>query len=96
LVNLILVNLRYAFSGVAFSAAKEGLSIDWCKQPDRGLPRPDVVYFLNVSQEEANKRAGFGEELYEKAEFQVGYDTDIPPYWLGNTNVLTVPSRRLK
>ncbi len=31
---------RYAFSGVAFSAAKEGLTLDWCRQPDRGLPRP--------------------------------------------------------
>jgi len=31
---------RYAFSGVAFSAAKDGLSLEWCKQPDRGLPRP--------------------------------------------------------
>jgi thymidylate kinase len=31
---------RYAFSGVAFSAAKDGLSLEWCKQPDSGLPRP--------------------------------------------------------
>jgi len=30
---------RYAYSGVAFSAAKPGLSLDWCKQPDVGLPR---------------------------------------------------------
>ena len=30
---------RYAFSGVAFSAAKPGLSLSWCKQPDVGLPR---------------------------------------------------------
>ena len=63
--------LRYAYSGVAFSAAKDGLSLDWCRQPDRGLPRPDVVYFLDVSPEEAAKRGGFGEERYEKAEFQV-------------------------
>ena len=31
--------VRYAFSGVAFSAAKPGLSLNWCKRPDVGLPR---------------------------------------------------------
>lgn len=61
---------RYAFSGVAFSAAKEGLSLEWCKQPDRGLPRPDLVCFLDVSSDEASKRGGFGEERYEKRDFQ--------------------------
>ena len=61
---------RYAFSGVAYSAAKDGLSLEWCKQPDRGLPRPDLVCFLDVSAEEARKREGFGEEAYEKEEFQ--------------------------
>ena len=61
---------RYAFSGVAFSAAKEGLTIDWCKQPDRGLPKPDLVCFLDVSPEEARKRGGFGEEKYEESGFQ--------------------------
>lgn len=40
---------RYAFSGVAFTAAKGTQSIDWCKGPDVGLPRPDVVIYLNVS-----------------------------------------------
>jgi len=61
---------RYAFSGVAFSAAKESLTIDWCKQPDRGLPKPDLVCFLDVSAEEARKRGGFGKEKYEESGFQ--------------------------
>merc|ERR1719510_2321157 len=61
---------RYAFSGVAFSAAKPGLSLDWCRQPDRGLPRPDMVCFLDVSGEEAKQRGGYGEERYENQEFQ--------------------------
>merc|ERR1711907_505279 len=30
---------RYAFSGVAYTAAK-GLAFDWCQAPDRGLPCP--------------------------------------------------------
>jgi len=61
---------RYAFSGVAFSAAKDGLTLDWCRQPDRGLPKPDLVCFLDVSPEEAAKRGGFGKERYETTEFQ--------------------------
>jgi dTMP kinase len=61
---------RYAFSGVAFSAAKEGMDMEWCKQPDRGLPKPDLVCFLDVSPEVAKTRGGFGEERYEVADFQ--------------------------
>lgn len=62
---------RYAFSGVAFSAAKDGLTIDWCRQPDRGLPAPDLVCFLDVSPAEARSRGGFGQERYEEEKFQV-------------------------
>ncbi|KAI8366670.1 thymidylate kinase-domain-containing protein [Radiomyces spectabilis] len=61
---------RYAFSGVAFSAAK-GLSLDWCKQPDVGLLTPDVVLFLDLPIEEAERRGGFGDERYEKRELQI-------------------------
>lgn len=61
---------RYAYSGVAFSAAKPGLSLNWCKQPDVGLPRPDLVVFMDVTEDVAKQRGGFGEERYEVAEFQ--------------------------
>lgn len=60
---------RYAFSGVAYSAAK-GLPLEWCKQPDVGLPKPDCVIFLQLSPEAGAKRNGFGEERYEKTQFQ--------------------------
>ncbi|EPY50099.1 thymidylate kinase Tmp1 [Schizosaccharomyces cryophilus OY26] len=60
---------RYAFSGIAFSAAK-GLNWEWCKSPDRGLPRPDLVIFLHVRPEIAAKRGQYGEERYEKVEIQ--------------------------
>merc|ERR1719383_262168 len=60
---------RYAFSGVAFSAAK-GLDLDWCKAPDRGLPKPDMVIQLTVDQNCAQGRGGFGEERYETTDFQ--------------------------
>ena len=64
---------------MAFSAAKPGLSLSWCKQPDVGLPRwgqysslgyitknpdfrPDLVVFMDVTEEVAKQRGGFGEE----------------------------------
>jgi len=76
---------RYAFSGVAFSAAKSEMDLEWCRQPDRGLPRPDIVFFLDVSGEEAQKRGGYGEERYERKEFQgkvrQNYEKLIDSYW---------------
>ena len=42
----------------------------WCKNPDRGLPRPDLVFYLDISTKDAIARASFGNERYEKAEFQ--------------------------
>lgn len=74
---------RYAYSGVAFSSAKqkqdrtdgfcggEDLSIDWCKAPDVGLPAPDAVIFLNLDQDQAELRGGYGGERYEKRDLQV-------------------------
>ena len=42
----------------------------WCKNPDRGLPSPDVVFYLDISIKDAEMRGQFGEERYEEAEFQ--------------------------
>ncbi|CAH1781094.1 unnamed protein product [Owenia fusiformis] len=61
---------RYAYSGVAFTGAKPGFDLQWCKQPDVGLPKPDQVLYLTLSPEEASKRAAFGTERYENTEFQ--------------------------
>ena len=60
---------RYSYSGVAYSYAK-GLDLEWCISPDRALPEPDIVFYLNLSVEEISKRSSFGEEKYEKIEFQ--------------------------
>jgi dTMP kinase len=46
---------RYAYSGAAFSAAK-GIDLEWCKDPDRCLPAPDVVLYLKISIDAAMKR----------------------------------------
>merc|ERR1719265_559145 len=60
---------RYAFSGVAYSAAK-GLSFAWCQKPDIGLPMPDCAFFLHLSPEVGKTRANFGDERYENKEMQ--------------------------
>lgn len=49
---------RYAYSGVAFSASKEGIDLEWCQAPDKGLPAPDCVIFLDLSTEQAEERGG--------------------------------------
>ena len=60
---------RYAYSGVAYSAAK-GLDFDWCKNADKGLLKPDLVFYLNACADEMSKREGYGEERFEKGDFQ--------------------------
>lgn len=70
--GITLVVDRYAFSGVAFTAAKgkNMLNREWCMAPDTGLVAPDAVFFLELSPEAAAERGGFGEERYEKPVFQ--------------------------
>ena len=76
---------RYAFSGVAYSAAKPGLSLNWCRQPDVGLMRPDLVLYLHLEPAEAAQRADFGHERYETLDFQsrvaANYEKLWEPYW---------------
>jgi dTMP kinase len=63
---------RYYYSGAVYSAAKHNpsMSLEWCRQPDVGLPRPDLCIFLDISSEDAAKRGGYGSEKYEKKEMQ--------------------------
>ncbi|KAJ2000803.1 Thymidylate kinase [Coemansia thaxteri] len=68
--GITLVVDRYAFSGVAFSAAKK-LDFKWCKAPDVGLIAPDRVFFLDIHPDDAAKRSGYGDEIYEKRELQI-------------------------
>ena len=65
-INVILD--RYVYSGVAYSSAK-GLNLDWCKNCDIALPKPDIVFFLKINEEEGSKRSNFGDEIYEKTDF---------------------------
>uniref|UniRef100_A0A5S6Q625 dTMP kinase n=1 Tax=Trichuris muris TaxID=70415 RepID=A0A5S6Q625_TRIMR len=60
---------RYAHSGFAYSVAK-GLDFDWCVQPDKGLPRPDLVLFLDARPENLMLRRNSDQEVFETPEFQ--------------------------
>lgn len=55
-----------------YSAAKQlpSLTLAWAKAPEVGLPRPDVVLFLDLEEKVARERGGWGGEIYEKGEMQ--------------------------
>lgn len=61
---------RYSYSGIAYSSAKRNLSIDWCKEPEKGLPKPDLVIYLELPREAQYNRPGFGDEKFETRELQ--------------------------
>ena len=63
---------RYYHSGIVYSAAKQNpaLSLSWARAPEVGLPRPDLVLFLDLDEAQARSRGGWGGEAYEKVEMQ--------------------------
>ncbi|KAH7258657.1 Thymidylate kinase [Fusarium solani] len=63
---------RYYHSGIVYSAAKQNpsLTLPWARAPERGLPRPDLVLFLDLTEEQARSRGGWGGEVYERSEMQ--------------------------
>jgi dTMP kinase len=77
---------RYAYSGVAYSAAKESLSLDWCKHSDAGLLAADCVIYMTLSDEVTRTRPGYGDEIYEKSDFQTrvkkNYELLKDPSWI--------------
>ncbi|KAK3244080.1 hypothetical protein CYMTET_46295 [Cymbomonas tetramitiformis] len=70
--GVTLVVDRYSYSGVSFTAAKQipGLDLAWLKAPEKGLLRPDAVFYLQIPVETASQRGGYGEERYEKVDLQ--------------------------
>lgn len=60
---------RYSYSGIAYSSAK-GLDFEWCKVPEKGLLKPDLVVYLTLTDEAMTRRGGFGAERYETSEMQ--------------------------
>ncbi|KAI0421991.1 thymidylate kinase-domain-containing protein [Xylaria grammica] len=63
---------RFYHSGIVYSAAKQlpSLSLSWAKAPELGLPRPDMVLFLDLEESVARSRGGWGGEVYEMGEMQ--------------------------
>lgn len=63
---------RYYYSGCVYSAAKQNpeMTLSWCREPEIGLPRPDLCLFLDIPPEDAAKRGGYGNERYEIKEMQ--------------------------
>lgn len=61
---------RYSYSGIAYSSAKKDLTLKWCCDTERGLPRPDLVIYLELPRENQYDRPGFGDERYETREMQ--------------------------
>ena len=68
--GISLVVDRYAYSGVAYSAAKPSLSLEWCKHSDCGLIAADCVLYITLSDEMTKTRPGYGDEIYEQSDFQ--------------------------
>lgn len=60
---------RYWYSGVAYSCAK-GMDYEWCVAPDRGLIQPDLIIYLRADPDVLKSRSNYGEEKYERVEFQ--------------------------
>ncbi len=46
------------------------MDLEWCKNCDKGLPAPDVVIYLDIPVDEAALRGSYGEERYERIDFQ--------------------------
>ena len=68
----------------------------WCKNPDRGLPNPDVVFYLDISINDAQQRGSFGKERYEKVEFQEKVADIYKQLRSDDWKVSTVASRYIK
>ena len=82
---------RYAYSGVAYSAAKPTLDFEWCRQSDKGLPKPDVVLYLTASEDSISSRNGFGDERYETKIFQERVRQNYEKLKEDNWEVSTTP-----
>ena len=61
---------RYVASGSSYTAAKGHLTLDYCNKFNSGLPKPDIVIYLECDLKELKHRKGFGAERFETKRFQ--------------------------
>ena len=55
----------------------KGMDMHWCKSPEVGLPKPDVVLYLTVPPDVAASRTSYGSERYENVDFQAKVDKNF-------------------
>ena len=66
---------RYCYSGYVYSVSN-GLDAEWCRMSDVGINQPDLLVYLNISLEEADRRRnkmnqdGSKPDRYENIKFQ--------------------------
>jgi dTMP kinase len=62
---------RYSYSGAAYSIAKNipGMNREWCMAPERGLPCPDIVFYLSIGATDALARGVAVRERYDTVGF---------------------------
>lgn len=48
----------------------QNMSLQWCWNAEVGLPAPDAVFLLSLSEAVASRRGNFGKERYELTDFQ--------------------------
>lgn len=73
--HIILMD-RYIWSNIAYSKARCGEGQVY-ERIAEGLPTPDLLIFLDVDPERAAERGGFGEERFDKIEFQQKVDSTM-------------------
>ena len=61
---------RYAYSGVAYTVATGNASLEWCKHPDKGLIKPDILIYFYSDPAALATRAEYGNEKYDNIDFQ--------------------------
>ena len=61
---------RYVASGRAYSIAQGNLSLDWCKQFDVGLPKPDLTIYLENNQFKKPTQPNYEESRFDNSDLQ--------------------------
>ena len=80
---------RYWYSGVAYSVAK-GLNFEWCMDCDKGLRKPDLILFLKGDPKKLAERSGFGNERFERVDFQTKVNEGFNKIMKKEENVRTI------
>ena len=75
----------------------QNMKEDWCWAQERGLPKPDLVLFLELPLEKAARRNGYGNEQYENYDFQKkvlkNYNKMMDSTWRVSMSNPTIGSR---